>query len=89
MSSSKRRVRSLRSPPGWSIDGTLWDFFYWNGEEPLQPGDEITPNVLSLCLQPDEGIHLAFEAKEPGVGMRAKQVDMEFHYAEDFEESSS
>jgi len=24
-----------------SIDGTLWDFFYWNGEEPLQAGDEI------------------------------------------------
>ena len=52
---------------------------------PLQPGDKITPNVLSLCLQPDEGIHLAFEAKEPGVGMRAKPVDMEFHYAEDFQ----
>jgi glucose-6-phosphate 1-dehydrogenase len=45
---------------------------------------EITPNVLSLCLQPDEGIHLRFEAKEPGAGMRTHSVDMEFHYAEDF-----
>jgi glucose-6-phosphate 1-dehydrogenase len=45
---------------------------------------EITPNVLSLCLQPDEGIHLRFEAKEPGAGMRTRSVDMEFHYAEDF-----
>jgi glucose-6-phosphate 1-dehydrogenase len=44
----------------------------------------ITPNVLSLCLQPDEGIHLRFEAKEPGAGMQTRSVDMEFHYAEDF-----
>jgi glucose-6-phosphate 1-dehydrogenase len=51
---------------------------------PQSPGDEITPNVLSLCLQPDEGIHLCFEAKEPGAGMRTRSVDMEFHYAEDF-----
>jgi glucose-6-phosphate 1-dehydrogenase len=46
--------------------------------------DEITPNILSLCLQPDEGIHLRFEAKRPGAGMRTRSVDMEFHYAEDF-----
>ncbi|MGD2207046.1 MAG: glucose-6-phosphate dehydrogenase [Anaerolineae bacterium] len=51
---------------------------------PLDPGTEMTPNVLSLCLQPDEGIHLRFEAKEPGAGMRTRSVDMEFHYAEDF-----
>jgi glucose-6-phosphate 1-dehydrogenase len=54
---------------------------------PLQPGEDITPNVLSLCLQPDEGIHLRFEAKEPGAGMRPRSVDMEFHYAEDFDAS--
>jgi glucose-6-phosphate 1-dehydrogenase len=46
--------------------------------------DEITANILSLCLQPDEGIHLRFEAKIPGAGMRTSSVDMEFHYAEDF-----
>jgi glucose-6-phosphate 1-dehydrogenase len=51
---------------------------------PLTPREDITPNVLSLCLQPDEGIHLRFEAKEPGAGMRTRSVDMEFHYAEDF-----
>jgi glucose-6-phosphate 1-dehydrogenase len=45
---------------------------------------EIVPNILSLCIQPDEGIHLRFEAKEPGAGMRTRSVDMEFHYAEDF-----
>jgi glucose-6-phosphate 1-dehydrogenase len=53
---------------------------------PLQPGEDITPNVLSLCLQPDEGIHLRFETKRPGAGMRTRSVDMEFHYAEDFGE---
>jgi glucose-6-phosphate 1-dehydrogenase len=51
---------------------------------PLMPGKDITPNVLSLCLQPDEGIRLRFEAKEPGAGMWPCPVDMEFHYAEDF-----
>jgi glucose-6-phosphate 1-dehydrogenase len=50
----------------------------------LAPGDRIMPNILSLCLQPDEGIHLRFEAKRPGAGMRTRSVDMEFHYAEDF-----
>jgi glucose-6-phosphate 1-dehydrogenase len=51
---------------------------------PRSPEDEPTPNILSLCLQPDEGIHLRFEAKEPGAGMRTRSVDMDFHYAEDF-----
>jgi len=51
---------------------------------PQIPDDAITPNTLSLCIQPDEGIRLHFEAKEPGAGMRTRPVDMEFHYAEDF-----
>ena len=51
---------------------------------PASSESRITPNILSLCLQPDEGIHLHFEAKEPGAGMRTRSVDMEFHYAEDF-----
>ncbi len=51
---------------------------------PTSSESRITPNILSLCLQPDEGIHLRFEAKEPGAGMRTRSVDMEFHYAEDF-----
>ena len=51
---------------------------------PFSSGEDITPNILSLCLQPDEGIHLRFEAKEPGAGMQPRSVDMEFHYAEDF-----
>ncbi|HLF87403.1 MAG TPA: glucose-6-phosphate dehydrogenase [Anaerolineales bacterium] len=38
------------------------------------------PNRLSICIQPDEGIHLTFETKIPGGGMRSKSVDMDFHY---------
>jgi len=38
------------------------------------------PNRLSICIQPDEGIHLTFETKIPGGGMRSRSVDMDFHY---------
>ncbi len=51
---------------------------------PTSSQDRMAPNILSLCLQPDEGIHLRFEAKEPGAGMRTQSVDMDFHYADDF-----
>jgi glucose-6-phosphate 1-dehydrogenase len=51
---------------------------------PLSNGAKIAPNILSLCLQPDEGIHLQFEAKHPGAGMSTRSVDMEFHYADQF-----
>ena len=55
---------------------------------PQSLDSEITPNVLSLCLQPDEGIHLRFQAKEPGTRMRTRPVDMEFHYTEYFGDSA-
>ena len=38
------------------------------------------PNSLNLCIQPDEGIHLTFNMKVPGAGMRTRTVDMEFEY---------
>lgn len=43
---------------------------------------KITPNIISICIQPDEGIHLTFEAKVPGIDQQTRSVDMEFHYAE-------
>jgi glucose-6-phosphate 1-dehydrogenase len=51
---------------------------------PLPRGMAIRPNALFLCLQPDEGIHLRFEAKVPDTVSDMRTVDMEFHYAEDF-----
>ena len=41
--------------------------------------------MLSLCLQPDEGIHLTFEVKVPDQGMRMRSKNMEFHYESAFE----
>jgi glucose-6-phosphate 1-dehydrogenase len=50
---------------------------------PSQQG-EMTPNMLVLYLQPDEGIHWRFEAKVPDTVEELRSVDMEFHYAEAF-----
>jgi glucose-6-phosphate 1-dehydrogenase len=46
--------------------------------------EHMTPNMLVLYLQPDEGIHLRFEAKVPDTGAQMRSVDMEFHYADSF-----
>jgi glucose-6-phosphate 1-dehydrogenase len=45
---------------------------------------EMTPNILSMCIQPNEGIHLKFETKLPDSGQDTRSVDMEFHYRESF-----
>jgi glucose-6-phosphate 1-dehydrogenase len=51
---------------------------------PMPPGQKMTPNMLVLYLQPDEGVHLRFEAKAPDTVAETRSVDMEFHYAESF-----
>lgn len=51
---------------------------------PDQP--ELVPNRLALCIQPDEGMHLRFQTKEPGGRMRSTPVDMSFHYRDRFGE---
>jgi len=45
---------------------------------------KFIPNILSLCIQPDEGIHLMFEAKVPDSEEDMQSVDMEFLYNESF-----
>jgi len=50
----------------------------------LSPGQEFNPNVLSICIQPDEGIHLKFETKVPGSAQETQSRDMEFHYRSSF-----
>jgi glucose-6-phosphate 1-dehydrogenase len=60
----------LREAPGYLFEGT-----------------DITPGVadhIAILIQPDEGITLAFNAKEPGPEMRVKPVHMHFSYAESF-----
>jgi glucose-6-phosphate 1-dehydrogenase len=45
---------------------------------------ELQPNILSLRIQPDEGISLRFGAKVPGGMMRIRGVNMEFLYGSAF-----
>lgn len=46
--------------------------------------DAIEPNVLSLRIQPDEGISLKFSAKVPGTTPQIRPVKMDFRYGESF-----
>ncbi len=43
--------------------------------------DQYKPNQLIIRIQPDEGILLKFNMKEPGAGFRVNQVNMDFHYS--------
>ena len=51
---------------------------------PGSQGEGPSENFLSFCIQPDEGMHLRFEAKMPGMGMRMRSVEMDFHFGEEF-----
>jgi glucose-6-phosphate 1-dehydrogenase len=51
---------------------------------PLQPGETLSPNVLVIRVQPDEGLSLCFEIKVPGVGIRMTSARMEFGYDDIF-----
>ncbi len=43
------------------------------------------PNRLEIHIQPDEGIALRFQAKQPGVTFRLSPEEMHFRYAEAFD----
>jgi glucose-6-phosphate 1-dehydrogenase len=51
----------------------------------LPEHSEFTPNILSICIQPDEGIHLRFEAKLPDSSQEMRSVDMDFYYSSAFQ----
>jgi glucose-6-phosphate 1-dehydrogenase len=44
----------------------------------------VRPNVLTLKIQPDEGITLSFAAKTPGEQLAISEVTMDFSYARSF-----
>jgi glucose-6-phosphate 1-dehydrogenase len=48
------------------------------------PDGATTPNVLSLRIQPDEGIALRFISKEPGQQTVLRDVAMDFRYGATF-----
>jgi len=45
---------------------------------------QLQPNVLSMRIQPNEGISLLFSAKVPGQEMRLRSVNMDFLYGSSF-----
>jgi glucose-6-phosphate 1-dehydrogenase len=47
--------------------------------------DQMSGNILSFRLQPNEGIHHTFMAKQPGPGMCIQPVTMQFCYDSAFQ----
>ena len=45
---------------------------------------QASPNILTMRIQPNEGISLRFEAKMPGPDLRTRTVNMDFHYGSSF-----
>jgi glucose-6-phosphate 1-dehydrogenase len=44
------------------------------------PYEQLGPNVITLRIQPDDGISIAYDIKQPGGHMRALTVDANFSY---------
>jgi glucose-6-phosphate 1-dehydrogenase len=53
------------------------------------PCDDIQPNLITMRIQPDDGISLRFGAKVPSTGMSVCPVVMDFNYAAAFGTSSA
>ncbi|MEW5938552.1 MAG: glucose-6-phosphate dehydrogenase [Chloroflexota bacterium] len=51
---------------------------------PMPPEKRMTPNHLALSIQPDEGVHIRFEAKAPDTMAETRSVEMDFNYADSF-----
>ncbi|MFN3361276.1 MAG: glucose-6-phosphate dehydrogenase [Pseudanabaenaceae cyanobacterium] len=45
---------------------------------------QVSPNILILRIQPNEGVALRFEAKMPGTELRSRSVEMDFAYGKTF-----
>jgi len=54
----------------------------------LIPCAPAQANRLSLKIQPDEGVHLRFQTKVPGAGMRTQAANLSFAYESRFGRSS-
>jgi glucose-6-phosphate 1-dehydrogenase len=48
----------------------------------LRENASLSSNQLIIRIQPDEGILLKFDMKEPGSGFNVKNVNMDFHYSD-------
>ena len=45
---------------------------------------QVNSNILTMRIQPNEGISLRFEVKMPGLDLRTRSVDMDFSYGSAF-----
>ena len=45
---------------------------------------DISSNTLSICVQPNEGVHIEFQAKTPDSALELRPVNLEFHYEDSF-----
>ncbi|MEO8358180.1 MAG: glucose-6-phosphate dehydrogenase, partial [Chloroflexota bacterium] len=52
---------------------------------PVSASFDWQPNRLEIDIQPDEGITLHFQAKQPGVTLRLSLQEMRFRYTEAFQ----
>ena len=52
-------------------------------------GENVEPNVITMRIQPDDGISLRFGAKIPGPTTNLAQVNMSFSYADAWGKSSA
>jgi glucose-6-phosphate 1-dehydrogenase len=52
------------------------------------PDDRLTPDVLSIRIQPDEGFSFEINSKVPGPHVVIDPVKMDFHYGTEFGGSS-
>jgi glucose-6-phosphate 1-dehydrogenase len=50
--------------------------------------EDVSPNVLVMRIQPDEGVSLTFEVKPPGHDMVISPLSLDFNYEESFGNSS-
>ncbi|MGB1252489.1 MAG: glucose-6-phosphate dehydrogenase [Candidatus Promineifilaceae bacterium] len=55
---------------------------------PIPDTHSIRRNVLAICIQPHEAIHLRFETKVPDTDADMRSVEMEFEYDEAFGEDA-
>lgn len=53
---------------------------------PSAAARDLLPNALIMRIQPEEGITLRIQAKQPGQRLRLNQVEMEFNYKDSFRE---
>jgi len=53
----------------------------------LPSEESLQPNMLSMCIQPNEGIHLSIGAKVPDSTQEIRSVDMDFLYNSSFQKS--